>query len=667
MKLSDVKSRISPCFTDMKIFFFLLSFFTSFFLITVNVKALDQSDVYHNQGWEQVNAGNFNKAEELFRKAVELNSDNGNFKRSLGWLLYDRLNRPSDALNYLIKASQLIPDDTNTQLDLALTYDKLKKFEQSVATFDKALVLFKQQNKKPPVWVYLSSGSSCIWGVKPADNKKAKGYLLKVIESDYDAASKKTAYDWLSFAQLELKQYDELLISMNKAIEFDKTVPLFYRRKAAALENLGRFNESLDELFKAVPLSVNEPWVYAELSNVYIKLKKYKEAVDSYEKAIPLLKQTNQKIPVWIYNNIAAWSLFEINPKDYNRVIKYANCIIEGDYEIQQKKEAYKYLAQTYYNQIKIKEAYTNAKLAGDDFWLTKMLSPRTIIFSMTFPFNKLMKKIYSNVSPGIISFNLPMDTAYQKFVSLESNIPYKEIIKKGRFNIVYYDFSKGFPDLLKLKITVKNEIISQSSDLIASYKGSDQEISYFANLANDYYDLNNPVLHGIIKKITDGYSTQNERIKIIHKWTAENIIHIGILNPDITPEQWPVYKTVSEIVNAKKGHCVHISDVFMALCRIEKIPVRMINGIAMSADVNKTKGKTEWHYVVELYDNAKDMWIYVEPQSISNFGINQFWHIVFDTETKEKKPDNFLRINDFLFETQYFDPGNHCTYEIKQ
>ncbi len=667
MLLFMKKFNHSLYFEIIKRIFVIPVLLTLICLITIHLNAQENADTYHNKGWEQVNAGNFIKAEELFRKAVDLNAAIGNFQRSLGWILYDKLNRPSEAIIYLIKAADLIPDDTNSLLDLALAYDKLKKYELSISAFDRSLILFKKLNKNPPVWVYLSSASSSIWGIKTPNYKNAIGYLKKVIDNDYDDKSKKTAYDWLSFSLLELKQYNEVLLTMNKAVEFDKTSSLFIRRKAAALENLGRLDESLNELLKAASLSENEPWVYVELGNIYFKLKKHRDAIDCYEKAIPVFKNTNQKIPSWIYNNIAAWSLFDLNPKDYNRVIKYAGFIIEGDSGIKQKEDAYKYLSQAYYQQNKLKEAIEYSRLAGNNFWLAKMLSPRTIIFNMTFKFSKLMKKIYANVHPGIVSFNLPMDTAYQKFISLDSNIPYKEIIRHGRFNTVYYDFSKGFPDLLKLKITVKNEIISQLPDTVASYSGSDQELSYFADLKTDYYDLNNPFLLEKLKEITNGISNQKEKIFAIHKWIAENIPHISTLNPDITPDQWPDYKTVSEIVKGKKGHCAHISAVFIAMCRIQKIPVRMINGITISPDINKTKGKTEWHYVVEFYDTEKNTWIYVEPQSLSNFGINQFWHVVFDTETKDQKPDNFLRINDFLFETQYYDPENHCKFEVIQ
>lgn len=265
----------------------------------------------------------------------------------------------------------------------------------------------------------------------------------------------------------------------------------------------------------------------------------------------------------------------------------------------------------------------------------------------------------------------MPMDTEYQTFVSLKSSPMYEKIEKNDRYNLAYFNFTKGFPEKLELEIMIHNRVVNRKPEQIQAYDQDLDGIGHYANYKDAYYDINNPILINGVKKITKGLKNELEMVTAIHQWTQTNVKHILTIPrfqkkmPDgsvvFNTSMIPKYNKISEIYREKIGHCHHITDLFIGLCRIAHIPARKIWGLTISADINRFSGICGEHYVAEIYDPVKKEWFYVEPQDTKFFGINQFWHIISSTEELDKKYKNIIDLVGIRWIEFYYMGNTGC------
>ena len=457
------------------------------------------------------------------------------------------------------------------------------------------------------------------------------------------------------------KKYNEALILYQKAVQLAPDYGEAIRDIGLIYEKFKNYNKALQFLLKAAMLMPDNPWVYSYIAINYSAINNTTKAIENYDKAINVIKKLNLKVPAWILINVSYQCLKKLIPIDYNRAIYYAKVIYDGDYEREHKNKALELIAEAYYLQKNLSNALYYAKLRGKDYHLTKALLPRTIICTISLNLNKLMKTCYSWVKPGIISINLPINTEYQSFISLVSTPRHKEIRKEGRVNYAVFDFSKGFPANLKMVITMKNQLIDMTPDSLSTFDRSDDEAGYFANLSNDYYDLNNPVLKNLVHEITKNHETLKDKVLAIYKWIGLNI-------------KYGVNRTnkVSEILIKKIGSCTQFSALFIAMCRILKVPARIISGYIMRIDQSNGEGDSvSAHDVVEIYDNNKKRWFYVEPQAFIPFGLVTSWDnysmIIYQTELM-KNPQGLISITYLLVtETKHLREKQRISYKIIQ
>ena len=481
-------------------------------------------------------------------------------------------------------------------------------------------------------------------------------------------------------------KYSRAFQSFKKAIEADKNNGHSYRNAGFVLNfKLNKPEKSIKYYARAIQLINDDPVFFHEFARVYAQMKKYKKSVLFYGKAISLYRKQGKKIPYWCLTNPAAHLIFHIKPPRLQKGISYLKSILMGDYEDKYKETAIDWLghaylaaemhsefkehaeyylkkklpvkiknrlleraAKYYYkNEGNLKSALRYAKERGKDFWITKMLSPRKIVFNCRFKFKEFMTKKMRWIKPGVVRIPMPMNTYYQKFISLKSSYPYKTIERKGRYNTAVFDFSKGFPKILKLKISVKNIIVNAKPSRLKEYRRGRGEKHYFANLKNKYYDYDDPGIAKTVRRITGACSTPLEKAEAIFKWTSKNIEHtLTMLNRKkikFQPKYWPTYKHISEIYRGRTGHCRHFSELFTGMCRSVNISARVIRGIVINGNVNKTEGNADDHFVVEIYDPERKRWLYVEPQGLVPLGVNQHWHVIFATDRVESLSGNYI------------------------
>ena len=81
------------------------------FIVLADSAAQDNAD-----GWNAVEAGEFEKALQLFGRAADTDPSNGEYRRYVGWVLYAKLARFNEALPHLRQAVRLMPGSIEARL-----------------------------------------------------------------------------------------------------------------------------------------------------------------------------------------------------------------------------------------------------------------------------------------------------------------------------------------------------------------------------------------------------------------------------------------------------------------------------------------------------------------------------------------------------------------------
>ena len=115
-------------------------------------------------------------------------------------------------------------------------------------------------------------------------------FSIKNPEHDKDTIIKitYTARYLQGIALLNVKKFDEAILTFDRIIEIDSTDATAYDNKAFALASLGKNNEALKFNDKAVKISSSDPTIFVNLSHTLSNLGKYSEALQACESAIKL-------------------------------------------------------------------------------------------------------------------------------------------------------------------------------------------------------------------------------------------------------------------------------------------------------------------------------------------------------------------------------------------
>lgn len=461
----------------------------------------------------------------------------------------------------------------------------------------------------------------------------------------------------------EKADYTQALVLYQQALALKPDFGEAMRGIGLTLEKMKQYPKAIAYLEKASLLLKNDLWIYCQLARNYAFVKNIAKVLENYDRAIALFKSQNQKVPVWIFINSAIHCYTDLDPKDPWRAIQYAREIMEGDYEDSAKKGAYESMAFAYFELKDFKNALVYAKLRGKDFWMTKQLAPRKIVFNCVINFRELMETTFRYLKPGLLKIHMPMDTPYQNFLSLDSRPRHLKMMKEGRENLAVFDFTEGYPEKLTLKITLRNITVNAAPKELLPATDTDGEIAKFADpkfiksLAGIQFDTDNPILIKAVNEITGKDQTHKQKVLSLVKWIKENITH-DMHIPKYANNPVP-FKNISEVFLAKHGYCTQISALFIGMCRMIGIPARMIQGWHLTPDPKITKGNIGAHDTVEIYDIQNKRWIYVEPQGYSDLGVNYWAHVVFYAQNLTPR-DNFIDV-------MMLGSKSRMTYEVFQ
>ncbi|MBA7525648.1 Beta-barrel assembly-enhancing protease [subsurface metagenome] len=141
--------------------------------------------------------GHYDKAESLFKKALELDDQNATINFDLG-MFYKNQGQYKKALEYLIKASKLGPNDDFVWFMLGHAYQKLEMSDEAIETYEIAVDLNPRNDS---VWNNLG-----LEYVKQRDYKKAIECYKRAIQIDDKSG---TVWHNLKFAYYGTEEFEK--------------------------------------------------------------------------------------------------------------------------------------------------------------------------------------------------------------------------------------------------------------------------------------------------------------------------------------------------------------------------------------------------------------------------------------------------------------------------
>jgi tetratricopeptide (TPR) repeat protein len=156
----------------------------------------------------------------------------------------------------------------------------LKNYKKAKSDIKKAWKI--KRNDVQYNWV---KGNSC-WiyariNSKLDKKKKSLKYLKKA--SSYIQSS--LLYSTIGFKEIQLKQYENALININRAIQLDKTNAYAFSNRALVYIKLSELDKARADIIKSIQLDASNPYVYKHSAMVYIKLKAFEKACLELNKA----------------------------------------------------------------------------------------------------------------------------------------------------------------------------------------------------------------------------------------------------------------------------------------------------------------------------------------------------------------------------------------------
>ncbi|MBD3320628.1 MAG: tetratricopeptide repeat protein, partial [Chitinivibrionales bacterium] len=225
----------------------------------------------------------YSKAIPLLRKAFDKKAD-ADVAYRIG-KCYLETGNTSSAVEFLNKTLKEKPGLHQARLDLARTYFKMRSYKDAVEQYEKSIDRAKSEARDR---YYLAVAKE-----KSGDSGGAyKAYLaaVKAFGADRSTEALKARLT-VAKAQLKKKQYQQALGHLkfiNMADKEDKIVPDIYFLLADAHEGLKQIDDAIASLEKAIKKDSKNIEAYARLADLYKRANNQTKAKETYEKMISL-------------------------------------------------------------------------------------------------------------------------------------------------------------------------------------------------------------------------------------------------------------------------------------------------------------------------------------------------------------------------------------------
>jgi transglutaminase-like putative cysteine protease len=185
--------------------------------------------------------------------------------------------------------------------------------------------------------------------------------------------------------------------------------------------------------------------------------------------------------------------------------------------------------------------------------------------------------------------------TANQRCQDLTANYPFQLNTDHYGNQVLHFTFEKLAPYASRI-ITIKaNLMVSPSANPIeAEPESSDL-------LPEKYIESDHPAIRRVAAKLKE--SDAIKTIKAVFGWVASQVRYSGYAAQD---------RGALYALQHKKGDCTEYMDLFVALCRANKLPARRIGGYICPQ--NAVLKARDYHNWGEFYDDGT--WQIADPQN---------------------------------------------------
>lgn len=222
-----------------------------------------------------------------------------------------------------------------------------------------------------------------------------------------------------------------------------------------------------------------------------------------------------------------------------------------------------------------------------------------------------ILTALLSYTEPFLSNGNLSAKLNESKFYSYMNEKVIEPLLESN--------MAKSFPNILQDSF----KIVDSNDNIVESVDGYLQGLIYYNGVTLDEGIKSNDEIDAMAIKLTKNYSTDYEKARALYDWVGSNIEYDDNKAVAVMQNKIPtgVKSGAISTFETGLGVCFDYACLYVAMCRANEIPVRLIVGEGYNGN--------EWisHSWNEVYIKERDQWIGVDP---TFYGGGRY----FDSET---------------------------------
>lgn len=231
-----------------------------------------------NQALKEHQAGHFAQAEVLYAMILKKNPQNARAHFLMG-TLFCQQKKLTEALPFLVKATELDPKMTDAENALAKTYLLLEKFELAEKFFLKVLaaktVPADARQNAIHLWIRLGNAKK-----NAGDFSQAETYFRKVLAIEPSHA---TALNNLGVVLKDMDRLNESLECYQKILQVTPNTMEVLSNQAITLREMGQYDESLKCLDQALSIQPQNVEVHCNKAHLLLMMEDFEKGWGEYE------------------------------------------------------------------------------------------------------------------------------------------------------------------------------------------------------------------------------------------------------------------------------------------------------------------------------------------------------------------------------------------------
>ena len=225
----------------------------------------------------------------------------------------------------------------------------------------------------------------------------------------------------------------------------------------------------------------------------------------------------------------------------------------------------------------------------------------------------------YLLILTALLSYTEPFLSNGSLSAKLNESKFYSYMSEKVIEPLLESNMAKSFPNIIQDSF----KIVDSNDNIVESVDGYLQGLIYYNGVTLDEGIKSNDEIDAMAIKLTKNYSTDYEKARVLYDWVGSNIEYDDNKAVAVMQNKIPtgVKSGAISTFETGLGVCFDYACLYVAMCRANEIPVRLIVGEGYNGN--------EWisHSWNEVYIKERDQWIGVDP---TFYGGGRY----FDSET---------------------------------